>query len=34
MAPKTITDYEMTHPVIMVEMDLSGLIADRTGGLF
>ena len=34
MAPKTITDYEMTHPVTMVEMDLTDLIADRTGGLF
>jgi phenylalanyl-tRNA synthetase beta chain len=34
MSPETITGYEMTHPVTALEMDISGLIAERTGGLF
>ncbi|MBQ5397627.1 MAG: phenylalanine--tRNA ligase subunit beta, partial [Candidatus Methanomethylophilus sp.] len=34
MAPKCITDYELTHPVMMMEMDLSDLIAERSGRLF
>ena len=31
MSPKTIVGYEMTHPVTMIEMDLTDLIASRTG---
>ncbi len=31
MSPRTIVGYEMTHPVTMVEMDLTDLIASRTG---
>ncbi|MCQ2070641.1 MAG: phenylalanine--tRNA ligase subunit beta [archaeon] len=34
MAPKTIVDYEMTHPVMMMEMDISGIIAEKSGRLF
>ncbi|MBQ4368953.1 MAG: phenylalanine--tRNA ligase subunit beta, partial [Candidatus Methanomethylophilus sp.] len=34
MAPKCITDYELTHPVMMMELDLSDLIAERSGRLF
>lgn len=33
VAPQVITDFEMTHPVAMFELDLSGLIAARTGKL-
>ncbi len=33
LAPQVITDFEMTHPVLMLELDLSGLIAARTGKL-
>ncbi len=34
MSPKTITDYEMTHPVIMMEIDLTDMIAENSGSLF
>lgn len=34
MSPKTITDYEMTHPVSMLEIDLTGMIAKSSGRLF
>ncbi len=34
MSPRTITDYEMTHPVTMLEMDLTGIISKRSGRLF
>lgn len=33
MSPKTITDYEMTHPVTMIEIDLDGFAERLTGGL-
>ncbi len=33
MSPKTITDYEMTHPVTMFELDLTGFAERLTGGL-
>ncbi|MFA6642360.1 MAG: phenylalanine--tRNA ligase subunit beta, partial [Methanomethylophilus sp.] len=33
VAPKVITDFEMTHPILMLELDLSSLIAARTGKL-
>lgn len=33
MSPKTITSYGMTHPAIMLEIDLSGIIAGRSGKL-
>ena len=34
MSPRTITDYEMTHPVTMLEMDRTGIISKRSGRLF
>jgi phenylalanyl-tRNA synthetase beta chain len=34
VSPKVITDYEMTHPVMMFEMDLSRIIGEKTGSLF
>lgn len=34
MAPKCITDYELTHPVMMMEIDLGGIIAGKSGRLF
>ena len=34
MSPKCITDYELTHPVMMMEMDISGIIAKQSGRLF
>lgn len=34
MSPKTITNYEMTHPVTMLEIDLTGIIAKSSGRLF
>ena len=34
MSPKCITDYELTHPVMMMEIDLSGIIAKQSGRLF
>jgi phenylalanyl-tRNA synthetase beta chain len=34
MSPAVIAGYEMTHPVIAVEMDISGLAAERSGRLF
>ena len=33
-SPKVITDYEMTHPVMLFEMDLSRIIDEKTGRLF
>ncbi len=34
MSPKTITGYEMTHPVTMLEMDLGSITARKSGRLF
>ena len=34
VSPKVITDYEMTHPVMMFEIDLSNIIEDKAGSLF
>ncbi len=34
MNPQCITDYGLTHPVMMMEMDLSNIIANRSGRLF
>jgi phenylalanyl-tRNA synthetase beta chain len=34
MSPKVVTDYEMTHPVMMFEIDLSGIIGEKAGSLF
>ncbi len=34
VSPKVITDYEMTHPVMMFEIDLSGIIGEKAGSLF
>ena len=34
MSPKCITDFELTHPVMMMEMDISGIIAKQSGRLF
>ena len=34
MSPKCITDYGLTHPVMMMEMNLSDIIASRSGRLF
>ncbi|MCQ2079238.1 MAG: phenylalanine--tRNA ligase subunit beta [archaeon] len=34
MSPKCITDFELTHPVMMMEMVLTDLIAKKTGRLF
>ncbi|AGI47906.1 phenylalanyl-tRNA synthetase, beta subunit [Thermoplasmatales archaeon BRNA1] len=31
MSPRTITGYEMTHPVMLVEMDLQPIIAKKSG---
>ena len=34
LSPKVITDYEMTHPVMMFEIDVSGIIDEKAGRLF
>ena len=34
VSPKVVTDYEMTHPVMMFEFDLSRLIDEKAGSLF
>jgi len=34
LSPKVITDYEMTHPVMMFEIDVSGIISEKAGSLF
>ncbi|MCL1811626.1 MAG: phenylalanine--tRNA ligase subunit beta [Methanomassiliicoccaceae archaeon] len=34
ISPKTVTDYEMTHPVMMFEIDLSRIIGEKAGSLF
>jgi len=34
ISPKVITDYEMTHPVMLFEMDLSSIIDKKAGSLF
>lgn len=34
VSPSVVTDFEITHPVIMVELDLSALIAEKAGSLF
>jgi phenylalanyl-tRNA synthetase beta chain len=33
MAPKVITDFEITHPIIMFEMDISGFADSRSGSI-
>lgn len=33
MSPSTIVGYEMTHPVTVVEMDISGIISSKSRGL-
>ena len=34
LSPKVVTDYEITHPIIMFEMDLSSLIVEKARSLF
>jgi phenylalanyl-tRNA synthetase beta chain len=34
MSPKVITDYEMTHPVMMFEIDLTDIVKEKAGSLF
>ena len=34
VSPKVVTDYEMTHPVMFFEMDLSRVIDEKTRSLF
>ncbi|MCL1979273.1 MAG: phenylalanine--tRNA ligase subunit beta [Methanomassiliicoccaceae archaeon] len=34
VSPKVIIDYEMTHPVMMFEIDLSPVIDEKAGSLF
>jgi phenylalanyl-tRNA synthetase beta chain len=34
VSPKVITDYEITHPVMMFEIDLTPIISERSGSLF
>ena len=34
VSPKVVTDYEMTHPVMMFEIDLSSVISGKAGSLF
>jgi phenylalanyl-tRNA synthetase beta chain len=34
VSPKVVTDYEMTHPVMMFEIDLSRIIDEKAGSLF
>jgi len=34
LSPKVITDYEITHPVMMFEIDLTPMINEKTGSLF
>ncbi|MCL2334226.1 MAG: phenylalanine--tRNA ligase subunit beta [Candidatus Methanoplasma sp.] len=34
LSPKVITDYEMTHPVMMFEIDVSKVIDEKAGRLF
>jgi phenylalanyl-tRNA synthetase beta chain len=34
LSPKVITDYEMTHPVMMFEIDISRIIDEKAGSLF
>jgi phenylalanyl-tRNA synthetase beta chain len=34
LSPKVITDYEMTHPVMMFEIDVSKIIDEKAGRLF
>lgn len=34
MSPKVVVDYEVTHPVMMVELDIDALISKKTGKLF
>ena len=34
VSPKVVTDYEMTHPVMMFEIDLSGIIEEKARSLF
>jgi len=34
LSPKVITDYEMTHPVMMFEIDVSSIISEKAGSLF
>jgi phenylalanyl-tRNA synthetase beta chain len=34
VSPKVVTDYEMTHPVMMFEIDLSNIISNKEGSLF
>jgi phenylalanyl-tRNA synthetase beta chain len=34
VAPKVVTDYEITHPVLVAELDLCSIIAGKTGSIF
>ena len=34
ISPKVVTDFEITHPVIMFEIDLSSIISGKEGRLF
>jgi phenylalanyl-tRNA synthetase beta chain len=34
LSPRVITDYEMTHPVMMFEIDVSEIITEKAGSLF
>jgi phenylalanyl-tRNA synthetase beta chain len=34
VAPKVVTDFDITHPVTVVEIDLSRIIADKSDSLF
>ena len=34
VSPKVITDFEITHPIIMFEADVSSLITEKAGRLF
>ncbi|MDR1954820.1 MAG: phenylalanine--tRNA ligase subunit beta, partial [Candidatus Methanoplasma sp.] len=34
VSPKVVTDYEITHPVMMFEIDLTRIIDEKEGSLF
>jgi len=34
VSPQVITDYEMTHPVMMFEIDISNIIKEKAGSMF
>lgn len=34
VSPKVVVDYDVTHPVMMVELDVGALISKKTGKLF